>query len=52
MVLMPSSFGILVYSDRTSRVMRKQSLASVAEILSSSVREWLVSLRWDLLVFV
>ena len=52
MVLMPSSFGILVYSDRTSRVTRKQSLASVAGTLSSSVRKWLVSLRWDLMVFV
>ena len=45
MVLIPSSFGMFVYSDRTSSVTRKESLDSVAGTFASSVRKWLVSLR-------
>ena len=52
MVLIPSSFGMFVYSDRTSSVTRKESFDSVAGTFASSVRKWLVSLRWDLMVFV
>ena len=49
--LLPS-FGIFVYSDRTSSVMRWLFFDSDAGTFSNSVRKWFVSLMWDLIVSV
>ena len=51
-ILTPSSFGMLVYNDRTSRVNKKQSFDSEAGTLSNSFKKCLVSLMWDLMMVV